>query len=267
VKHNALYGEPFADWLALEQHLQRWLEEVANVRVHGTTGQVPQGHYEAAERAQMRPYFSPVCLAPTGIAGEPRQVDKTGLISFQSNKYSVPRAYQSSRVNVLASPDGQLHIYALPGGECIARHPLSHGKGAIVKNGDHYRDKAQQVADLEADIQATLGKDLGQRLCHQLRQTDPPQYKDKLRGLKRHLHRLQAVPEAQLAYLADKEGLKVGTLLDYLSAWEANPERMAQWGQEEVTSTPAAPPPVNGSLSAYGYLTQSPDSEVAHELP
>lgn len=34
VKNNALYGETFADWAALEQYLQQWLEETANAR-HG----------------------------------------------------------------------------------------------------------------------------------------------------------------------------------------------------------------------------------------
>lgn len=265
VKNDALYGEHFPDWPALDQYLQRWLAEVANARVHGTTGLVPKEHYDAQERARMRPYFSPSCLRPTGVPGEPRKVDKTGLISFRSNKYSVPMAWQSGRVNVLSSPDGQLHIHALPDGELIATHPLSQGKGAIVKNGDHYRDKAQQVADLEAHVQVALGEALGQRLCHQLRQTDPRHYKDKLRGVKRHLARLSALPEAQLAYLADKEGLKVSTVLEYLGAWEANPERLAQLGQLD-DERPATTGPAATRLSPYGSLTQPSPKEVDHEL-
>lgn len=264
VKNDALYGEQFEDWGAMEQHLQRWLDEVANARTHGTTGQVPRVHYEAEERAKMRPYLTPACLAATGIPGEPRKVDKTGLISFQSNKYSVPMAYQSGRVNVLATPDGQLHVYAQPGGEHIASHPLSQGKGTIVKNGDHYRDKARQVADLEAEIEQALGEELGRRLCRQLRQTESQHYKDKLRGVKRHLTRLRALPKSELAHLTDKEGLKVSTLLDYLSAWEANPERFEQRGNRgggTVAGTQAG-----ADLSRYGSLTRQNPEEAANEL-
>ncbi|WP_459874184.1 Mu transposase domain-containing protein, partial [Endothiovibrio diazotrophicus] len=114
----------------------------------------PRERYERLEREKMHAYLTPAYLASqAAVPGESRKVDKTGLISFRSNKYSVPMAWQSGRVHALATADGQLEIYALPGGERIATHPLSQGKGAIIKNLNHYRDKAQMVADLEADIQ------------------------------------------------------------------------------------------------------------------
>lgn len=268
VKHNALYGETFDDWSSLHQYLVQWLDEVANQRVHGTTGAIPQAHYDRQERAHMRSYLSPACVTQPGLPGEPRKVDKTGLISFRSNKYSVPMAYQSARVTVLATPEGQLQIYDVSSGECIANHPLSAGKGAVIKNGDHYRDKAQTIADLEAEIQKALGHELGQRLCCQLRQTEPLYYKDKLRGVKRHLARLQALPEHELALLAEKQGLKVGSIVDYLSAWEANPERFEQRGElNHVQPEGEAPnPATQQQLSRYHGLTQSKPTEVTHEL-
>jgi len=79
VKHDGLYGEQFEDWSALEQHLHRWLKEVANARLHGTTGRVPRAHYAAEEQVKMRPYLTSACVAPSGVPGEPRHVDKTGL--------------------------------------------------------------------------------------------------------------------------------------------------------------------------------------------
>ncbi|MFU8839024.1 MAG: IS21 family transposase [Thiohalomonadaceae bacterium] len=260
VKHNALYGEQFEDWAAMEQYLQQWLDEVANARQHGTTGQVPRVHYEDTERAAMRPYLSPACLAPSGVAGVSRKVDKTGLIAFQGNKYSAPMAYQGSRVYALASPDGQLHLHAQDG-ERLASHPLHPGKGAIIKNGDHYRDKSQAIAQLEAIIQQALGGSLGQRLCQQLRQTESQHYKDKLRGVKRHLARLQALPVAQLEDLAQRPGLKVGTLVDYLNAWEANPQRMRQ--RDSAPPMPSLAPAPDG-LSVYRALTTR--QEVRHEF-
>jgi hypothetical protein len=171
-------------------------------------------------------------------------------------------AYQSGRINALATPDGQLHLYALPGGEHIASHALSQGKGEIVKNADHYRDKARAVADLEADIAQALGEALGQRLCEQLRRTEPQHYKDKLRGVKRHLTRLGALPEIELAHLADKEGLTVSTLLEYVSAWEANPERFTRRDTHGVTTPASSPTGVH--LAAYAKLTRQVSEEVTH---
>jgi Integrase core domain len=41
VKKNAIAGRTFASWEALEAHLARWEREIANARIHGTTGEVP----------------------------------------------------------------------------------------------------------------------------------------------------------------------------------------------------------------------------------
>ena len=41
VKRNAIAGRSFASWGALEAHLAWWMREVADVRVHGTTGGAP----------------------------------------------------------------------------------------------------------------------------------------------------------------------------------------------------------------------------------
>jgi hypothetical protein len=39
VKKNAIAGHSFASWEAFEAHLAKWEYEVANVRIHGTTGE------------------------------------------------------------------------------------------------------------------------------------------------------------------------------------------------------------------------------------
>ena len=39
VKKNAIAGHSFASWEAFEAHLAEWEREVANVRIHGTTGE------------------------------------------------------------------------------------------------------------------------------------------------------------------------------------------------------------------------------------
>ena len=136
VKGNALYGEVFDSWLALQQYLADWLDKTANVRLHATTGEVPQQRYAQQERSHMQPYLSPALVHPNG-QGMTRKADKTGLISYRANKYSVPMAYQRHPVGVVE--DGQqLSIVDLESHERIACHTLSTGKGEIIKNTDHY---------------------------------------------------------------------------------------------------------------------------------
>ena len=257
VKNDALYGEQATDWPALEQYLAQWLEQVANARLHATTGEVPRDRYEAQERARMRPSLRPALPLAGNAAGELRQADKTGLISFKSNKYSVPLAYQQGQVRVVVTPEGQLAIHDPHTGQCIATHALSADKGVIIKNNDHYRDKSRPLAELEREVAAALGEELGVRLCRQLKQTDPAYYADKLRGLKRHLDRLARLPAEHLARLADREGLELTPLLDYLSAWEAHPERLTETPAAETAS------PRPEQLGAYAALTRTA-AEVRH---
>ena len=51
VKNNAIAGRRFDSWAALEAHLEEWTREVADKRVHGTTGALRQAQDEGADRA------------------------------------------------------------------------------------------------------------------------------------------------------------------------------------------------------------------------
>ncbi len=51
VKSNAIAGRRFASWSELEAHLAAWTREVADVRVHGTTGETPASRF-----ARLKPW-------------------------------------------------------------------------------------------------------------------------------------------------------------------------------------------------------------------
>src|SRR3546814_1113272 len=85
-------------------HLQHWLETVANARMHGTTGRVPREHFEQEERQHLRPYLSPASVTTRAATVQTRRADETGLISWKSNKYSVPMAWQQ------ANEIGRAHV-------------------------------------------------------------------------------------------------------------------------------------------------------------
>lgn len=260
VKGDGLYGERFADFPAVQAHLADWLEQTANVRIHGATGEAPQVRYERDERPAMGTYLSPPGIAALSQApAQTRKADKTGLIAYQANKYSVPLAYQRATVGVVED-NGQLLICALDSGEVLARHPLACGKGEVFKNTHHYRDRDEQVAELEGQIGLLLGDPLGGRLCALLKATSANIYKDQLRGAGTVLRAHRPVPTDLVASLCEKPRLTATGLRDYLDAYSAHPERLG-------AAQPAANAlPEPSSLGRYGAVVADNRAEVAHDL-
>lgn len=230
IKQNALYGETFKDWHALESYMADWLNTFANQRVHGTTGQQPLAHYDTEERGKMQPYLSPSCLQDKSISMETRQVDKTSLISWQSNKYSVPMAYQSAKVAVSVNA-GQLLIHDLDGGETLAEHTISLEKGQIIKNTHHYRDVQMRIDKLEADIKQRLGDIYGQQLCAVLKAGSPKIYKDQLLGVRKiiqaHTDQHGEINADLLARILASPRLTATRLRDMLLAYQQHPGRLS----------------------------------------
>lgn len=230
AKNNGLYGESFASWQDLEASFADWLDHTANQRLHGSTGNKPREHYDQSEHAHMLPYLTPSCLqANSKETVVTRKADKTGLIAWQSNKYSVPMIYQSARVGVKTAT-GQLIISDLETGDKIAEHLISIETGQVIKNTDHYRDKAQRIKDLEADLLHLLGDtEQSQTLCALLKTTSPKIYKDQLLGAKQivsaYCQHYGAIEPEYLSRLINTPRLTATGLRERLLAFQQNPEK------------------------------------------
>jgi transposase len=88
VKKNAIAGRQFESWPALEAHLEEWVRDVADQRVHGTTGEVPMERFRRAEASALR---SIADVPPFEMARElVRKVQADCVIEIDSNAYSVP---------------------------------------------------------------------------------------------------------------------------------------------------------------------------------
>jgi transposase len=77
VRSNFVYGRTFLHDPDLDQQRRHWLERVANVRVHGTTGERPRERFDRDERLQLqplalRPYTSLVLDEPARASRPPR---------------------------------------------------------------------------------------------------------------------------------------------------------------------------------------------------
>ena len=247
VKQNAFYGETFQSWEQMEQYLAHWLDEIANQRVHGTTGKIPEQAYEADEKSAMKPYLTPTCVHLPRTGWDSRKVDKTGLISWKGNSYSVPMKYQQCRVGV-EERKTHLFLYDLESQKEIASHRLSEGKGQRVINRDHYRDKQVSIEQHEQRLREQLGDTLVTALCQGLKRSQPRIYKDQLVGVQQILKQqaLSSQKRQCLERLADHPKLRATLIRDHLQALDQSPD------SEGETRMPVDP--LQQELTAYRHI-------------
>jgi transposase len=228
VKNNFFYGESFDSFKTLKSELREWMEKIANIRIHGTTAKIPQEVYRTIEQSEMNTYFQPACIK-TGFIGDTRNVDKTSLISHKSNKYSVPMEYQSSIVGIQTQGAG-LFIYSLESNQLIAKHDICEGCGNIIKNTNHYRDHKKRIVDLEKEVIAIIGSEIGNSICTVIKATSPKIYKDQLTGLIKVFKQFDTSDiKEPLNILADRTRLTVTFIRDYLTAFCSRKEKIQSY--------------------------------------
>lgn len=139
VGRNFLPGRSFIDQVDFDEQLQEWSSTVADVRIHGTTHERPLDRFER-ERGSLiatagQPSFNHEVRATRIVADD-------YLVSYQTNRYSVPFTLIGQSVEVLRRGE-LLHIYHRDA--LVATHPVlekthqmtilpEHGPGAIARN-------------------------------------------------------------------------------------------------------------------------------------
>jgi len=128
VKQNFLAGLPLASLEALNAAARRWLDTVANVRVHGETHQTPQELF-AAEQLQpltVKPY-EPAVLQTVLVSSRCR-------VTFDTNRYSVPPAYAGKTLVLKVYPD-RLVLYHQD--RVVAEHARSYDRQQDFEKPEH----------------------------------------------------------------------------------------------------------------------------------
>ncbi len=141
-KRNFLPGRAFIDDRDLDEQLAQWMAEVADLRIHGTTHERPRDRF-----IREQPTLVPTTTQPGFrlAARVPRIVAEDYLVSFETNRYSVPFPLIGQTVEVHRQ-DGQLQIFhrgqlvvthaVLPGPHQLRILP-EHGPGAIARTARH----------------------------------------------------------------------------------------------------------------------------------
>lgn len=141
VKRNALPGKEFASFAELESWLAQWTREVADVRIHGTTGEQPIARFEA-EAAALSPLKA---VAPTPLP-QRRTVSADCFVALDTNRYSVPHSYVLRTVDVLRQ-DG--HVIIRCDGAEVARHVERRGRAQTSLVAAHVQGLYPRVVAAE----------------------------------------------------------------------------------------------------------------------
>lgn len=132
LKGNFLAGRTFSDLDDLNAQGQHWLENIANVRVHATTGRRP---IDLFAQEGLTPYAS---LPPyTFVDPVSRKVNSEAMVHFQGSRYSVPPKYSGETVWVQARGG---HIEVASGDVVIAQHRQAANKGQSIVADEHLRE-------------------------------------------------------------------------------------------------------------------------------
>ena len=131
AKGNALGRISWPSWEALDGHLVRWMREVADVRIHGTTGEKPMDRFEREQQALL-----PVGSHPSYLRARrfTRKVTGDCRVEFETNRYSVPYHLVGRTVDVEVE-GGELTVrYA---GAVVAEHRITEGRHRDIQDPGH----------------------------------------------------------------------------------------------------------------------------------
>ncbi|TXD37033.1 IS21 family transposase [Lujinxingia vulgaris] len=132
VKRNAIAGRSFESWSALEAHLQWWMREVADKRIHDTVKERPIDRFEREEKQALRPPGEhPRYTARRELR---RRVKSDATVEVDTNHYSVPWRHLGRTVEVIVT-DEEVRLYL--NNEPLATHRRGRGRDARIIEPGH----------------------------------------------------------------------------------------------------------------------------------
>lgn len=139
VKGNFARHRVYSNLEVWNEEFEAWLARTANGKEHGTTKKVPAECF-LAEKPSLKP------VPHTNICNESlaRSVRKDNTVIYKSNRYSLPLGtYRPGREVEVEERDGTLTLSL--GGQVIATHKVSSGKGQLIQNNNHMRDHSASI--------------------------------------------------------------------------------------------------------------------------
>jgi transposase len=156
IRRNFFEGRTFKDLADLQAQSDRWRDQVANVRIHGTTRERPLDRFE-----KEKPFLRPLPVSPFDCDWvETLPASKNYRISFDTNTYTVPPLYAGLPLTVRAN-DHEVKIFKED--RLIAIHRRSWEKYKPIEDPKHTEEVLEEKRKAEGakakDIFLSLGKE------------------------------------------------------------------------------------------------------------
>jgi transposase len=137
VKKNFLAGLEIPNFSSVNAAARHWLEQTANVRIHGATHQQPVALYPKDKEA-----LRPLPVMPYDVATvRPIRANNRFRVTLDTNRYSVPAEYASAAMTLKAHPD---RICLYHDAKLIAQHTRSYDRHQDFEDPDHPKALLQQ---------------------------------------------------------------------------------------------------------------------------
>jgi transposase len=152
VKHNFADSRIFSTIENWNERCLEWLKRTGNYKVHNGIKKRPAEVF-LLEKQHLNPVSYLLSKESSNESSLTRNVNKDNTIIYKSNRYSVPLGtYRPKGLNTVAielsndqNSHKQLIIKRSHDGEILAKHRLELGKGKLIKNRNHGRDRSKGI--------------------------------------------------------------------------------------------------------------------------
>jgi transposase len=177
VKQNFLYNRPFTDIDILNSEVLAWLGRTANAQLHAGTHKIPYNEW-CVERG----YLIPFIAFPMQLPSILYTVRKDNTISWKGNFYTLPSGtYKGRGTQVKVSKDNASIVISDQAGNHLCTQIISSGKGNLVRNTDHKREKSAGIAQMITDISCMFSNpELAKSYIEGIRAEKPRYVRDQL---------------------------------------------------------------------------------------
>lgn len=153
IRNNFMQGLDKSKIKSLEelnQMSKKWIDDVINIRIHGTTGEKPIIRWQREKPYLKFPADLPKYQTSSFLT---RNSTKDGLVQYKSSFYSVPAKYARRKLFLKESNKGGLVFLLIYfENKIIAKHPLSSKKGDWVVNDEHFVYKSEKPSSFVSII-------------------------------------------------------------------------------------------------------------------
>lgn len=147
----------------------------------------------ALEKEHLRPVHTKIHSLSPSIT---RTVRKDNTIWYQGNRYYVPLGtYDGSdkQIGIQVTDASQVVIFDLETGQILAEHPLGSGRGHLIQNTNHKRDRTKGISSYINTVAAAFpDSEIASSYLQKIYERKPRYIRDQLQLIHRSLGQVPA---------------------------------------------------------------------------